>query len=57
MSNQDNRRSSRVWSAREINEQLDELAEVLLAAPAEILKGFLFGPQRPKPVRKTGDPQ
>jgi hypothetical protein len=49
VSSQDNR--SRVWSAAEINEQLDQVAEVLLAAPAEIMKGFLFGAPRPKPER------
>jgi hypothetical protein len=54
VSTQDNR--SRVWSAREISEQLDQVAEVLLAAPAEIVKGFLFGPQRPKPKARRPKP-
>ena len=53
----DNRRPSRIWSAAEINEQLDQIAEVLSRAPGEILRGFLFGPglsrkrRRPKPQR------
>ncbi len=50
MSTQGNCGLRRVWTADEIEEQLAEVAEVLLAAPAEILKGILFGaPVRPQP--------
>jgi hypothetical protein len=49
VSNQDNR-SRRVWSADEINAQLDEVAEVLVQGAGEFVKGFLFGaPRRPRP--------
>jgi hypothetical protein len=55
MSDQDSRRSRRVWSAEEIQEQLDQIGEVLARGPGEFLKGFLFGVpprRRPKPQRR-----
>lgn len=56
MSNQDKRRSPRVWTASEINEQLDELAEALVQGSHEFVRGFLFGVparrRKPKPQRR-----
>jgi hypothetical protein len=54
MSNQDNRRSPRVWSSHEISEQLDELGDALANGAGELVKGFPFGPgprrkRKPKP--------
>jgi hypothetical protein len=51
----DNRRSRRVWTAAEINEQLDEIAEVIVQGFPEVVKGIFFGappPRRPRPKRK-----
>jgi len=44
------RGSRRIWSADEIEEQLDELAEVLIRGAGEFVKGLFFGgPSRPQP--------
>ena len=54
MSDQGNRRSPRVWTAEEINQQLDEVAEALIQGSHEFVRGFLFGVpvrRKPKPVR------
>jgi hypothetical protein len=49
VTNQDNR-SRRVWTADEINAQLDEVGEVLVQGAGELVNGFLFGaPRRPRP--------
>jgi hypothetical protein len=52
----------RVWTAEEINEQLDEVAEALVQGADEFVKGFFFGaPRRPRPKpqrrRETDDDQ
>ena len=55
MSDQDTPRSRRVWTADEIEQQLDEIAVVLSRAPGQILNGFLFGTgtsRKRKPPRR-----
>jgi hypothetical protein len=51
----------RVWTAAEINEQLDEIAEVVVEGVPELIRGIFFGapgprrgkprPQKPRPER------
>ena len=53
MTDQDNGPSPRVWSAAEINEQLDEVAEALIRGSHEFVRGFLFG----APSRRRRKPQ
>ena len=51
MTGQHENGSRRVWTADEIEQQLDEVAEVLVRGASEFVKGLFFGgPQRP--VRK-----
>lgn len=57
MTSQDNPRSRRVWTADEIEQQLDEIAVVLSRAPGQILNGFLFGTgtsrkRKPRPEKE-----
>ena len=48
----DRRRSPRILTAAEINEQLDEIAEAVRQGVPQLLSGIFFGapsPQRGKP--------
>jgi hypothetical protein len=60
MSNQDNRRSPRVWTAEEINQQLDEVAEALIQGfpricPRVLVRGAVPAP--PEAAAGTGAPR
>jgi hypothetical protein len=58
VSDQGKRRSRRVWSAEEITEQLDEVAEALLQGIPHLVRGFLLGvPPRRKPARPIKPPR
>ncbi len=56
MSSQGNRDGRRVWSADEIQEQLDEVAEVLVQGAGEFVKGLFFGApaRKPKAAKAEG---
>lgn len=55
MTEQKKNRSPRVWTAEEINQQLDEVAGALIQGSHEFVRGFLFGvPSRRRPKPKRG---
>lgn len=55
---EDTGRSRLVWSAEEVNEQLDEVAEALIQGAGEFVQGFFFGaPRRPRPKPPSRKPE
>lgn len=50
MRSRDDRR--RVWSADEINAQLDEIAEVIREGVPHLISGIFFGSPQPRQRRK-----
>jgi hypothetical protein len=48
----------RVWTAEQINAQLDEVAEALIQGSHEFVRGFLFGaPRRRRPKPPSPKPE